>query len=61
MFYIRDVAINRLDEYIVKKIDEALDVLGIKSEPFEPYKSLAKLNPFEPHILALGKIRGFLG
>jgi len=61
MFYTRDVAINRLDEYIVKKIDEALDVLGIKSEPFEPYKSLAKLNPFEPHILALGKIRGFLG
>jgi len=60
-FYVREVAVNRLDEYVVKKIDEALDVLGIKPEPSESYEFLVRLNPVEPHILALGKIRGFLG
>jgi len=60
-FYVRDVAAKRLDENIVKVVDEALDVMGIKPEPSEPYRSLLELNPVEPHMIALGRIRGFLG
>ncbi|MEM1645026.1 MAG: phosphoenolpyruvate carboxylase [Ignisphaera sp.] len=59
--YVRHVAIKRLDEHIVKKVDEALDIMGIKPEPLEPYRTLIELNPVEPHIIALGRIRGFLG
>lgn len=60
-FYIRDVALRRLDDHIVKLVDEAMDILGIKPEPFEPYSNLMRLEPLEPHVLALGRIRGFLG
>ncbi|MEM1613131.1 MAG: phosphoenolpyruvate carboxylase [Desulfurococcaceae archaeon] len=60
-FYVREVVLNRLDEYVVKKVDEALEVLGVDPEPLEPYRSLIRLNPIEPHIQALGKLRGFLG
>lgn len=60
-YYVRKVALKRLGENLVGKIDEALDIFGIKPEPTETYKVLAELNPVEPHILALGKIRGFLG
>jgi len=60
-FYIREVALSRLNEYIVKLVDNALDVLGIKPEPLEPYRLLLRVNPVEPHILAHGKLRGFLG
>lgn len=60
-FYVKEVALKRLDNYIVERVNEALEVLGIDVEPLEPYESLLKLNPVEPHILALGKIRGFLG
>lgn len=60
-FYVRNVAIRRLDEYIIKKVDEALDIMGIKPEPLDIYSTLLELNPVEPHITALGKIRGFLG
>lgn len=60
-FYVRSVALKRLDDNIVNKIDEALDILGIKPEPSESYRVLIELNPVEPHIIALGRIRGFLG
>jgi len=60
-FYVRNIALNRLDEHIIKKIDEALDILGVKPEPSETYRALIELNPIEPHISALGRIRGFLG
>ncbi|MEM1525998.1 MAG: phosphoenolpyruvate carboxylase [Ignisphaera sp.] len=60
-FYVHYVALKRLDEYIVKKVNEALDIMGIKPEPLEPYRALLELNPVEPHITALGRIRGFLG
>lgn len=60
-FYVRSVALKRLDEYLVKKIDEVLDIFGIKPEPSEIYRVLIELNSVEPHIIALGRIRGFLG
>lgn len=60
-FYVRDVAMKRLDECIVKKVDEALDIMGIKPEPLGVYRSLLELNPVELHITALCRIRGFLG
>lgn len=60
-FYVQQVALRRLDEQIVKKINEALDIMGLKPEPIESYKALLELNPVEPHIVALGRIRGFLG
>lgn len=60
-FYVQQVALKRLDEYIVKKVNEALDILGIKPEPMESYKAILELNPVEPHIAAIGRIRGFLG
>lgn len=60
-FYVREVASKRVDDYAVKKVDEALDIMGVKPEPIESYKSLLELNPLEPHIIALGRIRGFLG
>ncbi|MEM4502893.1 MAG: phosphoenolpyruvate carboxylase [Ignisphaera sp.] len=60
-FYVRDIAIERLNEDIVKKVDKALDIMGIKPEPIDVYRSLLMLNPIELHITALGKIRGFLG
>jgi|GEM_PF-3505701 len=60
-YYVREVAAKRLNDQVVKKVDEALDILGIDATPLETYESLLKLNPVEPHILALGKIRGYLG
>jgi len=60
-YYVREVAAKRLNDQVVKKVDEALDILGIDATPLETYESLLKLNSVEPHILALGKIRGYLG
>ncbi len=60
-YYDPEIAIKRLDEDIVTKINNALDILGIKPEKLDVYRSLLELNPVEPHIVALGKIRGFLG
>ncbi|MEM3912503.1 MAG: phosphoenolpyruvate carboxylase [Desulfurococcaceae archaeon] len=60
-FYVHHVALKRLDEYIVKKVNEALDILGIKPEPIDSYRAILELNPVEPHIAAIGRIRGFLG
>ncbi|MEM4627652.1 MAG: phosphoenolpyruvate carboxylase, partial [Ignisphaera sp.] len=60
-FYVPHVAEKRLGKEIVSKINEAIDVMGIKHEPIELYSKLIELNPIEPCILSLGKIRGFLG
>jgi phosphoenolpyruvate carboxylase len=60
-FYAPSVASKRLDEAIVKRVNEALDYMGIKPEINETYKSILELNPVEPHVVALAKIRGFLG
>ncbi|MEM2388856.1 MAG: phosphoenolpyruvate carboxylase [Ignisphaera sp.] len=60
-FYVPHVAEKRLGKEIVSKINEAIDVMGIKHEPIELYSKLIELNPIEPYILSLGKIRGFLG
>jgi len=60
-FYIPSVVSRRLDELIVKRVNEALDYMGIKPEPNETYKNILELNPVEPHVIALAKIRGFLG
>ena len=60
-FYVPSIAKQRLDEAIVKTVNEVLDYMGIKPEPNEPYKNILELNPVEPHIAALAKIRGFLG
>lgn len=61
MFYVRSAAVKRLDDYIVEKIDEALDIMGVKPEPSEAYRSLLELNPVERHAITLGRMRGFLG
>ena len=60
-FYVPSVAAKRLDETVVKKINEALDCMAIKPEPIESYRKILELNPVEPHVIALAKIRGFLG
>ncbi|ADM28568.1 phosphoenolpyruvate carboxylase [Ignisphaera aggregans DSM 17230] len=60
-YYDPEIAMKRLDEEIIMKINNALDILGIKPERNDIYRSLLELNPVEPHIIALGKIRGFLG
>ncbi len=60
-YYDPEIAMKRLDEEIVMKINNALDILGIKPERNNVYRSLLELNPVEPHVIALGKIRGFLG
>jgi phosphoenolpyruvate carboxylase len=60
-FYVPSIASKRLDEHIVKVINEALDYMGLKPEPNELYKSIAELEPMEYYILALASIRGFLG
>jgi len=60
-FYIPTIALKRLDELIVKRVNEALDYMGIKPEPNKTYKDILELNPVEPHIIALARIRGFLG
>ncbi|MDK6029133.1 phosphoenolpyruvate carboxylase [Ignisphaera sp. 4213-co] len=60
-FYIPTIARQRLDEAIVKKVNEVLDYMGIKPEPNETYKSILEFNPIEPQVVALAKIRGFLG
>lgn len=52
---------RRLDETIVKKINEVLDYMAIKPEPIESYRKILELNPVEPHVIALAKIRCFLG
>ncbi|MEM0027749.1 MAG: phosphoenolpyruvate carboxylase [Ignisphaera sp.] len=60
-FYVQSVASQRLGDTIVKMVNEVLDYMGIKPEPNETYKSILELNPVEPHVIALAKIRGFLG
>lgn len=60
-FYVPEVAAKRLGDHIVNKVNEALDIMGMKPEPNETYKSILELNPVEAHVIALGKIRGFLG
>jgi len=60
-FYVPRVAAHRLGEDAVRTVNEALDVLGIKPEPDEAYAIMLSLNPIEPHILSLGRMRGFLG
>lgn len=60
-FYVRSVAAKRLDDTIVCKVDEALDIMGVKPEPSETYRSLLELNPLERHWITLGRVRGFLG
>uniref|UniRef100_A0A7J2U2S0 Phosphoenolpyruvate carboxylase n=1 Tax=Ignisphaera aggregans TaxID=334771 RepID=A0A7J2U2S0_9CREN len=60
-FFVPSIASKRLDEAIVKKVSEALDYMGIKPEVNETYKNILELNPVEPHVIALAKIRGFLG
>jgi len=60
-FYIPSIASKRLGELIVKKVNEAFDYMGIKPEPNETYKNILELNPVEPHVVAIARIRGFLG
>ncbi|MCS7110627.1 MAG: phosphoenolpyruvate carboxylase [Ignisphaera sp.] len=60
-FYVPQVAERRLDGEIVLKINKAMDVMGVRHEPAELYRKLIELNPIEPYILSLGKMRGFLG
>jgi phosphoenolpyruvate carboxylase len=60
-FYCRKRAENVLGEDLIKKIDEALDIMGIKPEPDETYTALLNNAETQAHALALGRIRGFLG
>uniref|UniRef100_A0A7C5XR29 Phosphoenolpyruvate carboxylase n=1 Tax=Ignisphaera aggregans TaxID=334771 RepID=A0A7C5XR29_9CREN len=60
-FYVPHIAEKRLDKEIVLKINNAMDIMGIKYEPIDLYEKLIELTPVEPHILSLAKIRGFLG
>lgn len=60
-FYCRKRAKNVLGEDLTKKIDEALDIMGIKPEPDETYTALLNNAEAQAHALALGRIRGFLG
>ncbi len=60
-FYVSQVAERRLDKEIVLKVNKAMDIMGVRHEPAEPYRKLIELNYIEPHILSLGKMRGFLG
>jgi len=60
-FYCRKRAKNVLGEDLTKKIDEALDIMGIKPEPDETYTALLNNAETRAHALALGRIRGFLG
>ncbi|KUO92044.1 MAG: phosphoenolpyruvate carboxylase [Pyrobaculum sp. OCT_11] len=60
-FYCRKRAKNVLGEDLTKKIDEALDIMGIKPEPDETYTALLNNAETQAHALALGRIRGFLG
>ncbi|MFZ8839210.1 MAG: phosphoenolpyruvate carboxylase [Pyrobaculum sp.] len=60
-FYGRKRAKNVLGEDLTKKIDEALDIMGIKPEPDETYTALLNNAETQAHALALGRIRGFLG
>lgn len=57
----RKRAKNVLGEDLTKKIDEALDIMGIKPEPDETYTALLNNAETQAHALALGRIRGFLG
>jgi phosphoenolpyruvate carboxylase len=59
-FYCRKRAKNVLGEDLTKKIDEALDIMGIKPEPDETYTALLNNAETQEHALALGRIR-FLG
>jgi phosphoenolpyruvate carboxylase len=60
-FYCRKRAKNVLGEDLTKKIDEALDIMGIKPEPDETYTALLNNAETQAHALALSRIRGFLG
>ncbi|MEM1628893.1 MAG: phosphoenolpyruvate carboxylase [Desulfurococcaceae archaeon] len=60
-YYSPSIASKRLDESIVHIVNEALDILGIKPEPNDSYVNLLSMNPMEPYVLSLAKIRGFLG
>ncbi|ABL78663.1 phosphoenolpyruvate carboxylase [Thermofilum pendens] len=60
-FYLPRLAGERLGEELVKKVDEALDAMGLRPEPLEPYEKLARTAPAELRALLLGKVRGFLG
>jgi phosphoenolpyruvate carboxylase len=60
-FYCRKRAENVLGEDLIKKIDEALDIMGIKPESDETYTALLNNAETQAHALALGRIRGFLG
>jgi phosphoenolpyruvate carboxylase len=60
-FYCRKRAENVLGEDLTKKIDEALDIMGIKPESDETYTALLNNAETQAHALALGRIRGFLG
>ena len=60
-FYSRERAEKTLGGEIVKDIDNAFDILGIKPEPDRTYITLLNSADTQPHAIALGRIRGFLG
>lgn len=60
-YYSPEVVGNYLNDEIVKSIDEALDILGIKERASGPYLTLLKSPRNEANVIALGKLRKFLG
>jgi len=60
-FYNPKVVAKRLGESLAERVNKALDILGVKPERNEAYQTLLELNPIEPHIATLGRLRGFLG
>jgi len=60
-FYDPAYAAQRLDDHIVKRINEGLDVLGLRPEPDPTYVELLRRTKTPGSVLGLGKYRKFLG
>jgi len=61
MFYCRKRVEKILGGDLVRDVEQAFDILGIKPEIDSTYASLLQSADAQPHAIALARMRGFLG